>query len=77
VRLKKECIEHKICVSFCSATFIPDIFTPIKILWNQDVRLLRDSNWRSLPLITEEWKKHLRKVRAHRGLSSQLRVKKE
>jgi hypothetical protein len=38
---------------------------------NQDIRLLGERNLKSLAMNKEEWKKLLRKARAHRGLSSQ------
>jgi hypothetical protein len=36
-----------------------------------EVRLVGESNWKSLALNREEWKKLLKKARAHTELSSQ------
>jgi hypothetical protein len=38
---------------------------------DQDIRLLGERNWKNLALNREEWRKFLKKARAHRGLSSQ------
>jgi hypothetical protein len=46
-----------------------------KLRWGdcvgQDIRLLGGRNWKNLALNREEWKKLLKKARAHTGLSSQ------
>jgi hypothetical protein len=36
-----------------------------------DLRLLGERNWKNLALNREEWRKFLKKARAHTGLSSQ------
>jgi hypothetical protein len=38
---------------------------------HQDMRLLVQRNWKHLALNREEWRKLLKKARAHTGLSSQ------
>jgi hypothetical protein len=46
-----------------------------KLRWgdgvDQDIRLLRARNWKNLALNREEWRKLLKKARAHTRLSSQ------
>jgi hypothetical protein len=46
-----------------------------KLRWGNsvdyDIRFLEERNWRNLALNREEWKKLLKKARAHAGLSSQ------
>jgi hypothetical protein len=46
-----------------------------KLRWrdsvDQGIRLLGERNWKSLALNREEWKKGLKKARAHTELSSQ------
>jgi hypothetical protein len=46
-----------------------------KLKWeysvDQDIRLLGERNWNNLALNREEWRKLLKKARAHIGLSSQ------
>jgi hypothetical protein len=46
-----------------------------KLRWgdgvDQDIRLLGERNWKKLTLNKEEWRKLLKKARAHTGLSSQ------
>jgi hypothetical protein len=46
-----------------------------KLRWgdsvDHDIRILRERNWRNLALNREEWRKLLKKSRAHVGLSSQ------
>jgi hypothetical protein len=46
-----------------------------KLRWgnsvDHDVRILAERNWRNLALNREEWRKLLKKARAHAGLSSQ------
>jgi hypothetical protein len=37
----------------------------------QDIRLFGERNWKNLALNRAEWKKLLKKARAHTGLSSQ------
>jgi hypothetical protein len=38
---------------------------------DQNIRLLEERNWNNLAKNREEWKKLLKKARAHTGLSSQ------
>jgi hypothetical protein len=38
---------------------------------DQDIRLLGERNWKNLALNREKWRKLLKKVKAHTGLSSQ------
>jgi hypothetical protein len=38
---------------------------------DQDIRLLGGRNWKNLALNKEEWRKLLKKAKAHTGLSSQ------
>jgi hypothetical protein len=46
-----------------------------KLRWGdsvyQDIRLLGEGNWKDLALNREEWRKLMKKARAHTGLSSQ------
>jgi hypothetical protein len=35
---------------------------------DRDIRLLEERNWKKLALNKEEWRKLLKKVRAHTGL---------
>jgi hypothetical protein len=51
------------------------MYYPYKLRWghsvDQDTRLVGERNWKNLALNEEEWRKLLKKVRAHTGLSSQ------
>jgi hypothetical protein len=38
---------------------------------NQDIKILRDKNWKKIALNRDEWAKLLKKARVHQGLSSQ------
>jgi hypothetical protein len=38
---------------------------------DHDIKILGKRNWRNLVINTEEWRKLLKKARAHAGLSSQ------
>jgi hypothetical protein len=46
-----------------------------KLRWgdsvDNDIRILGERNWRNLALNREEWRKLLKKARAHAGLLSQ------
>jgi hypothetical protein len=46
-----------------------------KLKWedgvNQDIRVLVVKNWRNVAMDREDWRKLLKKARAHTGLSSQ------
>jgi hypothetical protein len=38
---------------------------------DHDIKILGERNWRNLAVNREEWRKLLKKARAHKGLSSQ------
>jgi hypothetical protein len=51
------------------------MYYPYKLRWgdsvDQDIRLLGERNWKNLASNREEWRKLLKKARAHTGVSSQ------